>query len=116
MTFLGLAEHRAGAAGDAEILRTAGRPHSEAEIAIIVERGNPVTPGEAGEVVVRGAQVMSGYWRADPATADAMTDGWLRTGVAYDSVRRATALLRERGLIVTVHGKGTFVAQGSPTE
>jgi GntR family transcriptional regulator len=30
-------------------------------------------------------------------------------GVAYDTVRRATALLRERGLIVTVHGRGTFV-------
>ena len=31
-------------------------------------------------------------------------------GVAYDTVRRATALLRERGLIVTVHGRGTYVA------
>ena len=31
-------------------------------------------------------------------------------GVAYDTVRRATALLRERSLIVTVHGRGTYVA------
>lgn len=30
-------------------------------------------------------------------------------GVAYDTIRRATALLRERGLIVTVVGRGTFV-------
>lgn len=30
-------------------------------------------------------------------------------GVSYDSIRRATAMLRERGLIVTVHGRGTFV-------
>jgi GntR family transcriptional regulator len=30
-------------------------------------------------------------------------------GVAYDTIRRATALLRERGLIQTVHGRGTFV-------
>jgi GntR family transcriptional regulator len=29
--------------------------------------------------------------------------------VAYDTIRRATALLRERGLIQTVHGRGTFV-------
>ena len=35
-------------------------------------------------------------------------------GVAYDSVRRATALLREQGRIVTVHGRGTFVAQKQP--
>ena len=32
-------------------------------------------------------------------------------GVAYDTVRRANELLRERGLIVTVHGRGTFVAE-----
>jgi DNA-binding GntR family transcriptional regulator len=31
-------------------------------------------------------------------------------GVAYDTIRRATALLRERELIVTVHGRGTFVS------
>jgi len=30
-------------------------------------------------------------------------------GVAYDTVRRASELLRERGLIVTVHGRGTYV-------
>jgi DNA-binding GntR family transcriptional regulator len=32
-------------------------------------------------------------------------------GVSYDTVRRATAVLRERGLIVTVHGRGTYVAK-----
>ncbi len=32
-------------------------------------------------------------------------------GVAYDTIRRATAVLRERGLIITVHGRGTFVSQ-----
>ena len=31
-------------------------------------------------------------------------------GVAYDAVRRAAVLLRGRGLIVTVHGRGTYVA------
>jgi GntR family transcriptional regulator len=31
--------------------------------------------------------------------------------VAYDTIRRATAVLRERGLIVTVHGRGTFVTE-----
>jgi len=31
-------------------------------------------------------------------------------GVAYDTVRRAAVLLRERGLIITVHGRGTYVA------
>ena len=31
-------------------------------------------------------------------------------GNAYDTVRRAAVLLRERGLIITVHGRGTYVA------
>ena len=35
-------------------------------------------------------------------------------GVAYDTIRRATALLREQGSIVTVHGRGTFVAPRNP--
>ena len=30
-------------------------------------------------------------------------------GVSYDTVRRATAVLRDRGMIVTVHGRGTYV-------
>ena len=34
-------------------------------------------------------------------------------GVAYDTIRRANELLRKRGLIVTVHGRGTFVAECS---
>ena len=41
-----------------------------------------------------------------PAERDLARD----LGVAYDTVRRAAALLRERSLIVTVHGRGTYVA------
>jgi len=33
-------------------------------------------------------------------------------GVAYHTVRRAMKVLRERGLIVSIHGRGTFVADG----
>lgn len=37
-------------------------------------------------------------------------------GVAYLTVRRAAQVLRDRGLIVTVHGKGTFVADPLPVD
>nr|WP_234436181.1 GntR family transcriptional regulator [Streptomyces sp. NRRL S-813] len=37
-------------------------------------------------------------------------------GVAYLTVRRAAQVLRERGLILTVHGRGTFVANPVPPE
>jgi GntR family transcriptional regulator len=41
-----------------------------------------------------------------PAERDLARD----LGVAYDTVRRAAVLLRERGLIITVHGRGTYVS------
>ena len=44
-----------------------------------------------------------------PAERDLARD----LGVAYDTVRRAAVLLRERGLIITVHGRGTYVAEPS---
>jgi len=56
------------------------------------------------------AQIESGQL-APGARLPAERDLAVELGVSYDSVRRAMELLRERGLIVTVHGRGTFVAR-----
>ncbi|OAF55019.1 hypothetical protein VC83_08757 [Pseudogymnoascus destructans] len=40
----------------------------------------PVHPDSTGEMWVRGPNIMKGYWRNPTATADTMSDGWLRTG------------------------------------
>ena len=50
------------------------------EIKIIGSEGNALPLGEAGEVVVRGAQVIKGYLNRPEATAETIVDGWLYTG------------------------------------
>jgi fatty-acyl-CoA synthase len=39
-----------------------------------------VPAGEVGELIIRGPEVMAGYWNAPDATAASLVDGWLRTG------------------------------------
>ncbi len=58
-----------------------GLPLPSTDVAIVDAAGHPVAAGEAGEICVRGPQVMRGYWNAPEETALAFTaDGWLRTG------------------------------------
>jgi long-chain acyl-CoA synthetase len=62
-------------------LGTVGLPVSSTEVAIRDDAGNNLAIGEAGEVCVRGPQVMQGYWRRPDETKLVLTeDGWLRTG------------------------------------
>ena len=50
------------------------------EIRICNDEGNEVPLGEKGEIVIRGENVMKGYWKNEEATADTIRDGWLFTG------------------------------------
>ena len=50
------------------------------ELKICDEKGNQLPQGEKGEIVIRGENVMKGYWKNETATAKALKDGWLYTG------------------------------------
>ena len=63
-------------------LRSAGRAAQENEIRIADEDGNEVPRGTVGEVVVRGLNVMTGYWNKPKETSATIRKGWLRTGDA----------------------------------
>jgi long-chain acyl-CoA synthetase len=50
------------------------------EVKICDEAGTPLPAGEKGEIVIRGENVMAGYWKNEKATREALRDGWLYTG------------------------------------
>lgn len=50
------------------------------ELKIMDDDGNELPVGEKGEIVVKGDNVMSGYWNNPAATAETIRDGWLHTG------------------------------------
>ncbi|MBL1107656.1 AMP-binding protein [Streptomyces sp. 5-8] len=57
-----------------------GLPGADTLVRILDDRGAEVPFGEQGEIVVRGPQVVPGYWRRPDATAETFPDGELRTG------------------------------------
>ncbi|MGH8595834.1 MAG: AMP-binding protein, partial [Gammaproteobacteria bacterium] len=63
-------------------LRACGVPYPGIEIRILNEAGQPLPPGEVGEIVIKSPVVMKGYWNRPEATAQAIRDGWFHTGDA----------------------------------
>ena len=88
------------------ISKTAGRAIPGTEVITVDDDGNAVAPGEPGEVVVRGYNVMKGFIHDPEATAEAIdADGWLHTG--------DIGVLDERGnLRITDRKKDMFIVGG----
>jgi len=59
---------------------TVGRPVFHAEVRLMDRNGRPVETGEVGEIAVRGAIMMTGYWQDPVRTRETIRDGWLYTG------------------------------------
>lgn len=57
-----------------------GVPYPGTWVRIVDDLGSPVAPGQPGEMIVKGPQVMKGYWGQPEATGQAMWNGWLHTG------------------------------------
>ena len=69
----------ANSAGHA-IFGSSGRIVRPMDCIICDEEGKEVPIGTKGEIVIRGENVMAGYWKNPKATADTVVDGWLHTG------------------------------------
>jgi len=57
-----------------------GTPIEGVEMRIVDEAGEAVPQGEVGEIVIRGHNIMKGYWKRPDATAEAMRGGWFHSG------------------------------------
>ena len=74
-TLLAPADH-----DDPTLRRSAGRAAPHAEVRIVDSDDRNVARGELGEIIVRGDNVMLGYWNRPDDTASAVRDGWMHTG------------------------------------
>ena len=73
-------DHDMAMAGRTELLDSCGRVVAGVQIELHDGKGALVAPGEVGEIWVKSEKVMAGYWRDPTQTAEALVDGWLRTG------------------------------------
>ena len=81
-----------------------GPPVPVCEVEVVDDQGRALPLGEAGELWIRGPNIIKGYWNKPEATAAAITDGWLHSG--------DVARLDEEGFIYLVDRKKDIVIRG----
>jgi fatty-acyl-CoA synthase len=89
-----------------------GRPVTNVSARIVDDDMKDVAPGEAGEIVYRGPQVMLGYWQNPEATAEAFRGGWFHSGdlVRADEEGFLFVVDRKKDMIIT-GGENVYCAE-----
>ena len=97
------ASHRLAATTQPELLAAAGRTMALSQLRLVDDEMRDVAVGEVGEIVVRGDQVMLGYWRRPEANEEAFAGGWFHTGdMGRADEQGYTAIVdRKKDMIVT---------------
>ena len=86
-----------------ERLASVGLPFNGLEVMVADSDDQPVPAGEMGEICVRGAVIMRGYWQNPEATDAALRDGWLHTGDigSFDAEGFLTLKDRSKDMIIS---------------
>ena len=97
---------------DPRLLASCGRCYFETDLRVVNDAFEDVRPGEIGEIVVKGPDIMQGYWQSPELTAEVMRDGYYLTG--------DLATVDERGYVFIVDRKKEMIISGGfniyPTE
>ena len=78
--FMGRLDHERAADKGLEILRSVGLQLPLSRVRVVDETEADCPPGVSGEIVIKGDQVLMGYWRDPEATEKSFVDGWFHSG------------------------------------
>jgi long-chain acyl-CoA synthetase len=94
------------------LLASVGRSSPGMVWRLLGDDGREVAVGEVGEVVTRGANLMTGYWRNPEATADALRDGWMHMGdLGYRDEQGYLYLVDRRGDKIVTGGENVYPSE-----
>ena len=95
--------HMAATGNRGGALLSVGKPNALNELKVVGRDGHEVAPGEPGELLARGPNIMRGYHRRPDETAAALRDGWLHTGdvARIDDSGYVYLLDRLKDLVIT---------------
>lgn len=104
----GMTEANTGTVLDAEHARSkigsCGKPYMHTQVRLVDAEGNDVEPNEPGEVLMKGPNMMKGYWNRPEDTAATIIDGWLHSG--------DMATMDEDGFIYIMDRKKDMIISG----
>lgn len=104
LTVLTIEDHRITDEKSERRLASCGKAAEGVQVRVVDFDGNDIKPGEVGEIIARGQNIMLGYWKRPEDTASAIRDGWLYTG--------DLAMVDEDGYIYLVDRKKDMIVTG----
>jgi acyl-CoA synthetase (AMP-forming)/AMP-acid ligase II len=113
VTVLGPEDHQRARAPQGEyLLLSCGRPFKGHEVRLVDDAQGSVAQGAVGEIEVRSADIMKGYWLNEEGTNRVLTGGWLKTGdLGYFDVEGYLYIVDRKNDMVVTGGENVF-----PTE
>jgi long-chain acyl-CoA synthetase len=97
---------------EARRLLSCGIAELNVKVRIVNDEGQDVAPGEIGEIIASGPNIMKGYWNLPQETANALRDGWLYTGdlATIDEERYIYIVDRKKDMIIS-GGENVYSAE-----